>query len=82
MLVDYLMEVVDGFELSQESLFLAVQLLDAFAAREHVPCTHLQLLGATCLWVAAKYEEVAPPSLQVCGHTIRARMRLAAANFW
>jgi cyclin A len=61
-----LVEVVDEYKLSQESLFLAVSLLDRFLSRERVRCRYLQLLGVTCLWVAAKFEEVLPPSLQVC----------------
>jgi hypothetical protein len=65
MLVDWLVEVVDEFQLSQETLFLAVTLLDRFMSVKAVLCCQLQLLGVTCLWVAAKYEEVMPPSLQV-----------------
>jgi cyclin A len=65
MLVDWLVEVVDEFQLGQETLFLAVTLLDRFMSVKPVLCCQLQLLGITCLWVAAKYEEVLPPSLQV-----------------
>lgn len=67
LLVDWLVEVVDEFRLCQECLFLAVSLLDRFLAREaaSVRAAHLQLLGVTCLWVAAKYEEVDPPALNV-----------------
>jgi cyclin A len=65
MLVDWLVEVVDEFQLSQETLFLAITLLDRFMSVKPVLCCQLQLLGVTCLWVAAKYEEVMPPSLQV-----------------
>lgn len=65
MLVDWLVEVVDEFQLSQEALFLAVALLDRFMSVKPVMCCQLQLLGITCLWVTSKYEEVMPPSLQV-----------------
>lgn len=65
MLVDWLVEVVDEFRLGQETLFLAVTLLDRFLSMRSVLCCQLQLLGTTCLWVASKYEEVLPPSLQV-----------------
>jgi hypothetical protein len=65
MLVDWLVEVVDEFQLSQETLFLAVALLDRFLSLKPVLCCQLQLLGVTCLWVAAKFEEVLPPCLQV-----------------
>ena len=36
--------------------------LDRYMALSHVPRHELQLLGVTCLWVSAKYEEVHPPS--------------------
>lgn len=65
-LVDWLIEVVDEFVLSQESLYLAISLLDRFLSMQAVPRCQLQLLGVTCLWVASKYEEVLPPALQVC----------------
>lgn len=65
MLVDWLVEVVDEFQLSQETLYLAVALLDRFMSAKPVLCCQLQLLGVTCLWVAAKFEEVMPPCLQV-----------------
>ncbi|WIA17786.1 hypothetical protein OEZ85_009299 [Tetradesmus obliquus] len=63
-LVDWLIEVVDEFVLSQESLYLAISLLDRFLSMQAVPRCQLQLLGVTCLWVASKYEEVLPPALQ------------------
>eukprot|EP00879_Flechtneria_rotunda_P009472 GHRR01009915.1.p1 GENE.GHRR01009915.1~~GHRR01009915.1.p1 ORF type:complete len:253 (+),score=92.99 GHRR01009915.1:1065-1823(+) len=62
-LVDWLIEVVDEFQLSQETLFLSTSLLDRFLSQQEVPRCQLQLLGVTCLWVASKYEEVLPPSL-------------------
>jgi cyclin A len=63
-LVDWLVEVADEFQLSQTTLFLAVSLLDRFLSRSCIPCTALQLLGITCVWVAAKYEDVYPPSAE------------------
>ena len=62
-LVDWMVEVVDEFNMGQETLFLAVSLLDRFLSSQPVSRSHLQLLGVTCLWVASKYEEVSPPVL-------------------
>jgi hypothetical protein len=62
-LVDWMVEVVDEFSLSQETLFLAVSLLDRFLSARCVCRAQLQLLGVTCLWVASKYDEVSPPVL-------------------
>ena len=63
-LVDWLIEVTDEFTLGQETLYLSVSLLDRFLSEQAVPRCQLQLLGVTCLWVAAKFEEVLPPALQ------------------
>lgn len=68
-LVDWLIEVVDEFHMSQETLYLGISLLDRFLSLQAVPRCQLQLLGVTCLWVAAKYEEVMPPVLQVSAGT-------------
>jgi len=62
-LVDWLVEVVDEFQLRQETLYLAVSLLDRYLAVTHIRRGELQLIGITALWVAAKYEEVSPPAL-------------------
>ncbi|PNH00380.1 Cyclin-AB-1 [Tetrabaena socialis] len=66
MLVDWLGEVRDEFRLHTETLFLAVAYLDRYLAAKSVPRGRFQLLGLTCLWVAAKFEEVYPPPLKSC----------------
>jgi len=60
-LVDWLVEVAEEFKLSGETLFLAVNYLDRFCGAVRVPRRQYQLLGVTCMWIAAKYEEVRPP---------------------
>lgn len=62
-LIDWLVEVVDEFKLSQTTLFLAVNLVDRYLSRRPVPRSALQLLGVTALWLASKFEEVYPPTL-------------------
>jgi len=62
-LVSWLHEVVDEFRCHTETLHLAVNYLDRFLSRVRVDPLKLQLIGATCLWIASKYEEIRPPSV-------------------
>ncbi|ETO83346.1 CMGC/CDK/CDC2 protein kinase [Phytophthora nicotianae P1976] len=58
MLVDWIIEVVDVFELSPRTAFLAVNYTDRYLELATVKKTQLQLLGATCLHVASKMEDL------------------------
>ncbi len=60
-LVDWLIEVQENFELFHETLYLAVQLTDQYLAKKDVHRDYLQLVGATCMLIAAKFEELVPP---------------------
>jgi hypothetical protein len=57
-LVDWLVEVVDEFKLSQGTLFLAVNYIDRYLSRARVARGGMQLLGVSALWLACKFEEV------------------------
>ena len=75
-LVDWLVEVHWKFKLYPESLFLCVNLLDRFLARcPGVPRNQLQLVGVTCLLIAAKYEDIYAPEIKdvvmICDRTYR-----------
>jgi Cyclin, N-terminal domain/Cyclin, C-terminal domain len=61
LLVHWMIEVADEFQLKSETLALSVQLLDQFMQRKKVPRAHFQLAGVTALLIASKYEEVWPP---------------------
>lgn len=52
------------FGLLPETLFLAVNYIDRFLSCKVVSLGKLQLVGATALFVAAKYEEINCPSVQ------------------
>lgn len=56
-LVDWLVVIHDQFELLHETLFSAVNFLDRFLSRKNVSREKLQLVGASALFIAAKYEE-------------------------
>ncbi|KAG2277874.1 hypothetical protein Bca52824_060429 [Brassica carinata] len=55
-LIDWLIEVHDKFDLMNETLFLTVNLIDRFLAKKAV-LRKLQLVGLVALLLACKYEE-------------------------
>ena len=55
-LVDWLIEVQENFELFHETLYLSVRLVDLYLSRREVKREFLQLVGATCLLIASKFE--------------------------
>jgi len=63
-LMDWLVQVHNRFNLLPETLFLAVNLIDRFLSNKVVSLGKLQLVGATAILVASKYEEINCPSLQ------------------
>jgi Sec-independent protein translocase protein TatA len=63
-LIDWLIEVADEYKLIDETLFLCVQYIDRFLSTVNVTRAKLQLLGTTCMYIAAKYEEMYPPALE------------------
>jgi hypothetical protein len=63
-LMDWLVQVHHRFSLLPETLFLTVNYIDRFLSVKVVSLGKLQLVGATALFVAAKYEEINCPSVQ------------------
>jgi hypothetical protein len=62
-LIDWLVEVAEEYRLESETLFLAVNYIDRFLSQVPVNRSKLQLVGVTCMLVAAKYEEIHPPAV-------------------
>ncbi|XP_056665399.1 G2/mitotic-specific cyclin-B3 isoform X2 [Monodelphis domestica] len=62
-LVDWMVEVQENFELTHETLYLAVKLVDHYLM--HVVCMRdkLQLIGSTAILIASKFEERCPPCI-------------------
>lgn len=56
LLVDWMVEVQESFELNHETLYLAVKIVDSYLGRERVSKDCLQLLGAAALLIACKYD--------------------------
>lgn len=63
-LVDWLVDVHVKFDLSPETLYLTINIIDRFLSLKTIPRRELQLLGVSALLIASKYEEIWPP--QVC----------------
>ncbi|CAH2240481.1 jg24213 [Pararge aegeria aegeria] len=69
LLVDWMVEVQESFELNHETLYLAVKLVDLYLTKssrtqpekDHLSKEELQLLGASALFIAAKFDERIPP---------------------
>ncbi|PWW79651.1 hypothetical protein C7212DRAFT_275966 [Tuber magnatum] len=62
-LMDWLVQVHTRFNLLPETLFLTSNYVDRFLSAKVVSLGKLQLVGATALFVAAKYEEINCPSV-------------------
>merc|ERR1719385_587387 len=60
-LVDWLVEVQESFELNHETLYTAVKLTDLYLSKKQVRKEDLQLVGATACLIASKVDERIPP---------------------
>ncbi|XP_036322877.1 G2/mitotic-specific cyclin-B3 [Rhagoletis pomonella] len=64
LLVDWMVEVQETFELNHETLYLAVKIVDLFLCRVVINKDVLQLLGAAALFIACKFDERTPPLIE------------------
>jgi len=64
-LIDWLIQVHSRFSLLQETLFLAIGILDRYLQDKmtEVGRKRLQLVGITSMWIASKYEEIFAPEV-------------------
>ncbi|XP_048331072.2 cyclin-A1-4 isoform X5 [Ziziphus jujuba] len=63
-LVDWLVEVAEEYMLVPDTLFLTINYIDRYLSGNVMNRKHLQLLGVACMMIAAKYEEISPPSVE------------------
>lgn len=63
-LVNWLVSIHQKFRLLGETLFVTINILDRYLEKVEVPLDRLQLVGVTCLFIAAKYEEIFSPAIQ------------------
>ncbi|KAI3838226.1 hypothetical protein MKX03_025934 [Papaver bracteatum] len=59
-LVDWLIEVHHRIQLSPETLYLTIQVVDRYLALKPVLKTELQLVGISAMFIASKYEDIWP----------------------
>ncbi|KAK6345190.1 hypothetical protein TWF718_007116 [Orbilia javanica] len=64
-LVDWLIEVHDRFQMGIDTLFNTVNIIDRFLSVKVVPVNQLQLVGLAALLLAAKYDEITPPGIDM-----------------
>lgn len=64
LLVDWMVEVQESFELNHETLYLGVKLVDIYLSKMTVGKETLQLVGAAAMFVASKYDERIPPMVE------------------
>ncbi|KAJ9590979.1 hypothetical protein L9F63_015985 [Diploptera punctata] len=64
LLVDWMVEVQECFELNHETLYLGVKLVDLYLSKEQISKEKLQLVGAAGLFVASKFDERCPPMVK------------------
>ena len=62
-LVDWVLQVHARFHMLQETLFLFINILDRFLSERPISLSKLQLVGITCFFIAAKFEETLAPSV-------------------
>lgn len=64
-LLDWLIEVHYKFKLVPETLYLCINLIDRYLQIDReIAKKKLQLMGGTCMLIAAKYEEYRPPEVR------------------
>jgi hypothetical protein len=62
-LTDWLITIHIRFRLLPETLYLCVNIIDRFLSARVVSLAKLQLVGVTCMFIAAKVEEICSPSV-------------------
>lgn len=62
-LINWLVDVSDEYELETETLFICINIIDRFLSKMSVPTSNFQLLGVAAMFIATKYEEIYPPEL-------------------
>lgn len=63
-LVDWLIEVHESFQLAPDTLYLTVNIMDRFLSVAIINRSRLQLVGIAALLIAAKYEEIECPTVE------------------
>ncbi|XP_014292383.1 G2/mitotic-specific cyclin-B3 [Halyomorpha halys] len=77
LLIDWMVEIQENFELNHETLYLAVKIVDLYLSKVKIQKEDLQLVGCASLFIASKYDERIPPMLDdflyICDHLYDAK---------
>ncbi|XP_053678226.1 G2/mitotic-specific cyclin-B3 [Anopheles nili] len=63
LLIDWMIEIQETFELNHETLYLAVKIVDMYLSRVMLPREKLQLVGVACMLMSSKVDERASPTV-------------------
>lgn len=63
-LIAYVVKLQHKFRSTLETLYLTVNIIDRFLSKVEVSVSKLELIAITCFFIAAKYEEVYPPTMR------------------
>jgi len=63
-LIEWLVDVSIKFKLKQDTVFLTVHLIDRYLSLRKITRAKYQLLAASCLFIACKFEEIYYPELR------------------
>ncbi|KAH7657280.1 G2/Mitotic-specific cyclin A domain-containing protein [Dioscorea alata] len=63
-LIDWLVEVSEEYNLVPDTLYLTVHIIDLFLTENYIERSRLQLLGISCMLIASKYEEICAPRVE------------------
>ncbi|KAG6532941.1 hypothetical protein ZIOFF_006801 [Zingiber officinale] len=60
-LIEWLVEIAEEYRMVPDTLYLTVNYIDRYLSGNEINRQELQLLGAACMLIAAKYEEACAP---------------------
>lgn len=63
-MIDWIIQIHYNFKLLPESLYLTVNIIDRYFAKNQVNKGEVQLIGVSSMLIATKYEEIYPPLLK------------------
>ena len=64
LLIDWMITAHLKFKLREETLYMAINIMDRYLEADKVSKAKLQLVGVTALIIASKYEEIYAPELR------------------
>lgn len=73
-LVDWLCQLRDRLDFEEDTVYLAVNLVDRYLQKVPTTLSRLSVVGAAAFFSAAKYEEQSPPSMEQLAHVLPSEM--------